>query len=533
MDTSRVRVLVVGAGLAGTATAMFLADRGIDTLVVERHPGSSPHPKAVGQHPRTMELLRTAGVADRVSTAGRPDFEIKVVTSARGTTLKTITADRPRPWHAVSPLAMGLATQAQLEPIMLDRARENGARVRFDTELVSFEQDTLGVTARLVHRPTGVISQVRADYMVATDGHRSPVRERLGIGRHGWGSLGHHAGILFDADPARLADLAGTLFHVRNPEFTGILGSTPVPGRFVFTVEYDPARGESIHDFTPERCTELIRVALDDPDLEPRPHTVQAWEVAARVADLFRSGRVFLAGDAAKVTPPAGGLGGDTAIADGFDLAWKLASVLKGEAGPALLDSYDPERRAFAELVVAESLANHADQSVRDAAPKSLGYLEVVFGMRLRSEAVLIDDEDPAVVEDPLAPSGRPGFRAPHVPLVANGADVSIVDYFGHDWVLLTGTEGGVWHQAATHVAERLGITVRTVGLGPGLTDPDDRLVEAYGIGHGGASLVRPDGVVAWRTDFEVADAAGTLHSVLSRLLDRAPTFAVPAGTAR
>jgi aklavinone 12-hydroxylase len=541
MDTTRVQVLVVGAGLAGAATAMFLADRGIRTLVVERHPGTSLHPKAAGQNPRTMELLRTAGVADRVYQANQfadGRLEIKIATSARGQVLKTIVAgDDPEPWQATSPLPMGMATQVQVEPIMLDAARENGALVRFDTELVSFEQDTLGVTAGLVHRPTGTISQVRADYLVAADGHRSPIRERLGIGRHGWGSLSHHAGMIFDVEPDRLADVAGALYYLQNPRFTGAFGSTDVPGRHIFTVEYDPARGESIEDFTPERCVELIRLGVDDPTLEPRLRAVQAWEMAALVADTFRSGRVFLAGDAAKVTPPTGGLGGNTAIGDGFDLAWKLAAVLTGQAGPALLDSYDPERRTVAELVVAESLANYVDRMAphlrSGAVPTPAGYLEVVFGVRQRSEAVLIDDDDPAPVENPLEPSGRPGFRAPHLPLLANGIEVSTVDFFGRDWVLLTGAEGGVWHEAAKHVADRLGIVVRTVGLGPDLTDPADRMVEVYGIGHGGASLVRPDGVVAWRTDFEVADAAGTLQSVLSRLLALAPTGAVPAGTGR
>jgi aklavinone 12-hydroxylase len=547
MDSTRTQVLVVGAGIAGAATSMFLADRGIDALVVERHPGTSLHPKAGGQNPRTMELLRTAGVAEEVLAANPfsagDAFQITIATSARGAVLKQIAAgDETRPWDALSPLPMGLATQVQMEPIMLGRARELGARVRFDTELVSFEQDTLGVTARLVHRPTGTLSQVRADYLLAADGHRSPIRERLGIGRHGWGNLSHHAGIVFDTEPARLADLAGSLYYLQNPEFTGVFGSTHVPGRFIFTVEYDPARGESIDDFTPERCTALIRLGLDDPDLKPDLRSVQAWEMAARVADTFRAGRVFLAGDAARVMPPTGGLGGNTAIADGFDLAWKLAAVLRDQAGPGLLGSYDAERRPVAELVVAESLANYVDRmapQLRTAAlPEPLGYMEVVFGIRQRSEAVLVDDEDQAPVEDPRRPSGRPGFRAPHVPLRQGGTSVSTVDFFGRDWVLLTGTEGGVWHQAAKHVADRLGIVVRTVGLGPGLTDPDDRLVRAYGIGHGGASLVRPDGVVAWRTDFEVADAAGTLQTVLSRLLARVPSWpqgigAVPAGTAR
>src|SRR5258707_457132 len=122
MNTTRVRVLVVGAGLAGGSTAMFLADRGIDVLVVERHPGTALHPKAAGQHPRTMELLRTAGVADRVLAANHKPLQIKVATTARGQVLKTIVDDTPRPWGEISPMGPGMATQIQLEPLLLDVA---------------------------------------------------------------------------------------------------------------------------------------------------------------------------------------------------------------------------------------------------------------------------------------------------------------------------------------------------------------------------------------------------------------------------
>ncbi|GAA0598466.1 FAD-dependent monooxygenase [Kutzneria viridogrisea] len=522
------QVLVVGTGLAGLSATMFLAQRGIDVLAVDKHPGTSVHPRAAGQNPRTMELLRLAGVHEQVLAAGASagPLQIKIARSARGEVLHTIVhGDEAELMSPLSPMPMAMASQVSVEPIMLAKAREHGADVRYETELVSFEQDADGVSARLLHRPTGRVEQVRADYLVAADGPRSSIREALGIARHGKGSLCHHAGMIFDSEGPELADLTG-LYYLQHPEFTGAFGRTDLPNRFVFTVEYDPSAGESIVDFTPRRCTELIRAGLDAPDLEPELVTVLSWEMAALVAERFRDGRVFLAGDAAKVTPPTGGMGGNTAIGDGYDLAWKLAAVLRGEAGPGLLDSYEPERRRVADLVVAESLHNYvarmAPQLRDESIPESVGWAEVMFGVRHRSPAVLAADEDPAPVEDPLNPSGRPGFRAPHVRLLRNGTELSTVDLFGRGWVLLTGEEGGVWHEAAKHVADRLGIALTAHGLGPDLVDPEGGLALRYGIRNGGASLVRPDGVIAWRADYEVADATGALHQALCSLLDRA-----------
>ncbi|GDY32220.1 aklavinone 12-hydroxylase RdmE [Gandjariella thermophila] len=530
MGEHRVQVLVVGAGLAGLSTAMFLAQRGVEVLVVERHAGTSVHPRAAGQNPRTMELLRIGGVAGAVLAASgtaRSELTIRIAESRRGPVFRTLVqslADADT--ASISPAPWGMATQDRVEPILLARARELGAEIRFDTELVSLAQDPDSVTARLLHLPSERVDTVRADYLVAADGNRSRIREWLGIGRHGHGSLAHHIGMIFEADLPELPEEPGTcLYYLRNPTFTGAFSSTGVAGRYLLSVEYHPGRGESRDEFTAERCVELIRTATGEPGLRPELLSVQSWEMAARIADSFRSGRVFLAGDAAKVTPPTGGLGGNTAVQDGYDLAWKLAAVLRGEAGGGLLDSYQAERAPVAELVVAESLHNYAERMAPglslDGVAEPVGYLKLVLGFRYRSNAVLAEDDDPAMVEDPFRPSGRPGFRAPHVRLLRDGTEVSTVDLFGPEWVLLTGAEGGVWHQAAQHAAARLGVPLRAHGLEPRLLDPDDALGRRYGIGSGGASLVRPDGIVAWRSAHEVRDPFTTLHGVLSRLLDR------------
>ncbi|MEU2365642.1 aklavinone 12-hydroxylase RdmE [Streptomyces noursei] len=531
--TERTSVLVVGAGLAGLASAMFLAGRGVDVLLVERRSGTSMFPRAVGQNQRTMELLGFGGIADAVPThtPGRPMFRVRIAASLRGPTLHEERSETdPADLDALSPAALGTAGQDALEPLLRRRAEELGATLRFDTELVSFDQDDDGVTAVLRGRSGERPSRVRADYLVAADGNRSGVRGALGVDRHGPGSLGHNTSIIFDADLGDLADREPTLHVLHADEASGIfLTLDHAAGRHLYSIAHDPADGTSPADFTPERCTELVRRVTELPDLRPEIKAVQPWEMAASVADRFRVGRVLLAGDAAKVTPPSGGLGGNTAIGDAYDLSWKLAAVLDSSAGTALLDSYDAERRPMAERVVAAALKLLAGRGTVPAgestepepATDQQGTLPVTLGFRYRSSAVLTEDDDPADSEDPYRPSGRPGFRAPHVWLHHDGGTTSTVHLFGRDFVLLSGAEGGFWSGVAAEVAARLGTSVRPHVIGEQLTDPTGAFLARYGIGPSGASLVRPDGVVAWRTAEAPGDPAQALHRALTAVLSR------------
>ncbi|WP_367135495.1 aklavinone 12-hydroxylase RdmE [Saccharothrix sp. HUAS TT1] len=511
MADENVRVLVVGAGLGGLSAAMFLAQRGVEVLCVSKHRGTSPHPKATGQTHRTMELLRRGGVADEVPAAGAGldgGLVIKVAASLRGEVFTTIVHEDEGWDTPLSPERSGLASQDEVEPVLLRRARELGADVRFGTELVALEQDDEGVTARL--RTADGERTARADYVIGADGAHSAVRGMAGIGRHGRGGLSHHVGVVFDADLAsHVAADKVTLYYLRNPAFTGALVATSTPRRNVFTVEYDPAR-ESAADYPVRRCVELLRVATDVPDLEPEVLEVTAWEVAAWLSDRFRAGRVFLVGDAAKVTPPTGGLGGNTAIGDGFDIAWKLAAVLRGEAGEGLLDSYEAERRPYAQLVVDGSYANYvqrfAPQPAGPDVPAEVDPFRLTLGYRCRSGAVLVEDDDPAPMEDPAEPSGRPGFRAPHVVVEHDGALKSTLDLFT-GWTLVT--LDPAW------AADVPGLEV------PALADPTGELAERYGIGRRGAALVRPDGVIAWRATAPPADAARALTDALAAVTSR------------
>ncbi|MEU7183844.1 MULTISPECIES: aklavinone 12-hydroxylase RdmE [Streptomyces] len=534
MAEPELDVLVVGGALGGLSTAMFLAQRGVRVLVVERHGSTSVYPKAAGQNPRTMELLRIGGVAEEIlGTAdirgAQGDFTIKIAETVGGRVLHTFAesfAELVGATERCTPLPWALAAQDRVEPILLAQAEEYGATVQFSTELTSFEQDDTGVTARLRDCGSGAEHTVRARYLVAADGPRSLIREALGIPRHGHGSLASFVGVIFEADLSLVLPPGSTgWYYLQHPRFTGTFGPTDHPDRHTFYVRYDPDAGQSPADFTPERCTELIRLAVSAPRLEPRLLDIQAWEMAAHIADRWRDGRVLLVGDAAKVTPPTGGMGGNTAIGDGFDVAWKLAATLKGEAGAGLLDSYGQERALVAELVVDESLSIYAQRMAPHLigkVPEGRGNAEVVMGFRYRSGAVVIDDNDPAPTEDPLHPTGRAGFRAPHVWVERAGRRESTVHLFGAGWVVIAGPDGEEWAKAARNLARETGVRLDAYTLGCELACANGDLCHAYGIGTRGATLVRPDGIVAWRSAAPPDGAAHTtLRTVLTAVLAR------------
>ncbi|HEV7647365.1 MAG TPA: FAD-dependent monooxygenase [Actinophytocola sp.] len=497
-------VLIVGAGLAGLSAATFLGVHGVPALVVERHPTTSVYPKARGQFPHTMEALRVAGVAEQMLAAGPkdPGMRIVVAQSVTGRTFKDLLVDEVPDFSALSPAPWANASQEAAEPILLERARELGADVRFATELLEFGQDADGVTAVLSTGP------VRARYLVAADGHRSPIRHALGIGAHGRGELGRSSGVVFEADLGRTGF---ALYYLQNPALPGSAGvvvSTDTPHRWALSVGHDP-------DLDEARWIELIRVATGVPDLEPVLVSggAASGHTAVHVADRFSRGRVHLIGDAVRVMPPTGGLGGNTAILDAYHLAWKLAMVVRGEAGPGLLDSHDPERRPYADIVVEQQYAGFVHRMRPDLADDTLAapvepVSALFFGYRHLGAIVPEPDDDGAVLENPEQPTARPGSRAPHVPLRRAGAGLSTVDLFGRRFVLLT--ESAEWTAPPGVDVFRIGVDVE---------DPEARWAKTYGVTPDGAVLVRPDGVVAWRS--VGAGPPDAVERALAEVLDR------------
>jgi 2-polyprenyl-6-methoxyphenol hydroxylase-like FAD-dependent oxidoreductase len=528
MAAEDVEVLVVGAGLGGLSASMFLAQHGVDVLTVERHAGTAIHPRATGQNQRTMELFRFAGIdSDVLKASGRASqgLRITVASSIDGAVFHQIIDDSDTiDVSAATSMRLGMAGQEVVEPIMLARAEKFGGRVRFRTELVSFGQDADGVTALLRHRDTGEETTVHARYLVAADGGRSPIRERLGIATEGPGIIGHNIGVVFEADLGnRLKPDITELYYLQNPAFTAGFCNTDFPNRFVFAPDYYPEKGDKVEDFTRRRLIELIRIATDLPELEPVIHWVGPWEIGAQIATAFRSGRAFLVGDAAKITPPTGGQGGNTAVGDGHDLAWKLAAVLRGEAGEGLLDTYDAERRPIARMVVDTSLHNMKQRMRPDLDVSRLTQPVEAFagmlGFRYSSTAVLPEEESAERTENPLEPTGRAGFRAPDVAIARNGTEQHTVDLFGHGWVLLTASGSEPWRDGTAAISAETGVRIACHTEGTDFTS--ELFATRYGLDHGGATLVRPDGIVAWRTTGAVEDPAGTLRDVLGRVLSR------------
>jgi putative polyketide hydroxylase len=526
MSPVHTPVLVVGAGLVGLSTAVFLARHGIPLTVLDRRERGCPHPRSRGVNPRTMELFREAGLEAAIRRAPSAqaladNAGIIVAQSLAGVQIGALDesyfGDSDADYLRLSPCRWCMCHQDELEPLLGQYAQTHGAQVRYGHELLDFteERDMVRATVRA---PDGRERQLRAEYLVATDGVASGIRERLGITRTGVGTIAHFMNIEFEAD------LAGVLGDRRF-----IMCYVTEAGRRAALLPIDNARRWMLHvvcppeehaSFTAQRCVELVRAAAGVPDLPVQIKAVLPWESAGATATRWSSGRVFLAGDAAHVMPPSGAFGANTGIQDAHNLAWKLAMVLRGQADPALLDSYDQERRPVAARTVEQAVLRAQDRprlSRPDGGPVGLAGpppdpairtdATVIFGYRYQSAAVIDGRTGPRDVwVDRL--DGEPGTRAPHVPLPGGGAHGSILDLFGRDFVLVTGLDGKVWRHAAQLATRRTGIPV-AVHVGDN---------GRYGLSRSGATLVRPDGFVAWRVWRRPRDPGGALVAVLTRL---------------
>jgi len=526
-----IPVLIAGAGLAGLTAATLLAWRGVPCLLVERRASTSRHPRARGVNLRSMELLQgVPGLTDDLCRTGASDFSdfsIVIAESVAGWEIRTLLAPGEMDISSLSPAPACTAGQDRIEPILLRHARALGAEIRFSTELAGFTQDAEGVSATLRDVASGSETHLRADYLIAADGNRSPARQGLGIGARGHGTLSHNMSILFEADLAPLLRGRGfVLYYLQNPGFTGAFISTDDPRVGQVSVEYDPAR-ESAADYTVARCVSMVRAALGLPELEVKVLDVMPWEMSAQLADRMAAGRVFLAGDAVHTMPPTGGLGGQTAMQDAADLAWKLAMVLQGHAGPGLLETYEAERHPVAALTVARQTANYVERLRPDRTELSgsgteVDYISVATGYRYRSAAIVpdtADDLQPA--EDPLHPTGRPGTRLAHVPMLLGGRPVSTLDLAGRGFVLLAGPDGAGWTEAARLASARLNVPLASYRVGTDLIDTNGAFLARTGLAPAGALLVRPDGFIAWRSHGAMPDPSATLAGVLARILFR------------
>ena len=543
-DDDTTAVLIVGGGIAGLSTALFLARCGVHATLVERHPSTALVPQARAFNPRTMEIYRALGLEAEIR--GRSSLLVDFPEMIGADTLNGEERFRIdvlahlRPSATLSPTDWGLIDQDELEQIVRADAEHHGADVRFGTELISLaagsEADDQGdgagggVTAIVRDLKSGTEQRIRADYLVAADGHRGGVRRRLGIGTDGPGVLLHVVNFIFDADlSTALRGRRFMLGYFDQPT----TGTTLVPlrefGRWSLGVPYRPELGESPEDFTEQRCAELARLAVGDSDLEltlvpPVPGSSQkvtTTKIGGWVAQRYRAGRVFFVGDAAHAVPPSGSYGASTGIADAHNLAWKLAAVLKGQAGDPILDTYEAERRPVAQLTLETALHLLRDRHKGTGDDVTqVDDLTMIFGYRYTSTAILAETTvSEALVADPRKPSGCPGLRAPHVWLDRAGTRLSTLDLFQAGFTLLVGADGADWAAAAKSAAASFNVDLTVQQIGVGLHDPEERWLEAYGITSTGASLVRPDGFVAWRARTLPQRPEHELQQVLTQIL--------------
>lgn len=521
----------------GLSTAMFLAQHGIASTAVERLRGGSPVPRAAFFHMRTLEMFRAAGIEEQVRRRSLQEFEpegaIVLMDSLAGRQIAGIITSLNEGVDALSPCRRLFITQPGLEPILRARAERAGARVFEGAELIGVEQDANGVTATVKDVDGANTRRIRAQYFVGADGAHSKVRDLLQIPFDGRGVFTNSITIYFHAPLAPL--LVGknlSVIYVTNPALSGFfrLDKDCNSGFLVVNTVGDTSRPEAANpaaDVTKPRLIELVRAAAGVADLPVTIDGVARWRATSDVARSFRIGRVFLAGDAAHLMPPNGGYGGNTGIHDGHNLAWKLALVLKGVAGPDLLETYEVERRPVAKFTVEQAYTRYVTRSATYLGAKDFQPLvndfQIELGYLYRSQAVVPEDDDDRGHEDPRESRGRPGSRAPHIWLDSDQGRVSTLDLFGQSFVVLAASHGGGWEQASRSVVKEFaGLDIEPHIVGPaGLHDVEGRFQDAYGISASGCVLIRPDGFVAWRQKEMPHDPRGSLAKVFYSILAR------------
>jgi len=526
---SEAPVLIAGGGMVGLCAAAFLAQRGIPSLIVERLKESSPLPRAAFFHMRTLEMFRSLGIEGPVREGSAKDFvpegSIVAMESVSGRKLADIMPSLNEGVEALSPCRRLYLNQPNLEPILRERARQGGARILQGAEIQSVHQDEDGVALVIKDLESGGQRELRGQYLIAADGGHSRVREHLGIRYVGRGAFSNSVTIYFTADLSPwLSGKAWSIIYVNNPVVHGFFRMNRAAQAGFLAVNTvgdaskDPeAASNAAADVSEAHLIELVRGGVGVPDLPVRIDGWTRWRATACVAERLREGRIFIAGDAAHLMPPNGGFGGNTGIHDVHNLAWKLALAIKGHAQPALLDSYALERKPVAEFTVGQAFTRYVLRTAPWLKPTQpidsqvddfnieLGYLYGVSG---------------AVHADPRTTRGIPGSRAPHVWLTRSQERVSPHDLVGN-FVLFTAPGGAEdWRSAAGVVARELGhVPLDVFCVGHDLGDPDGHFCQTYGLSETGASLVRPDGFVAWRAERIPADPRAALLEALSRYL--------------
>ncbi len=529
-------VAIIGGGPAGLMLAIELGCRGVACTVLEEDAACPVLPKANATSARTMEHYRRRGFADQIRALGLPDhhaqdivyatriagpeltrFQIPSAAQARAQT--SFGDYGPDAWP--TPELPHRAQQMYIEPILKAQAeRYSSVRVRFGARATALVDQGERVRVDYTDSASGQPHQLQARYVVGCDGPRSLVRQTMGVAYAGEGAVkreflgGQMVSIYFRAPDlvARLGKPRAWQYWAMNRQQRGLLCAINGIDRFVLLIQL--ADGASVDGIDLPRVFEqAIGVAFDHELIALTP-----WNAGfALVAQRFRQGRLLLAGDAAHLFTPTGGMGYNTSVDDVVNLGWKLAGVLQGWAPEALLDSYEAERHPIAlrntgfARSLAESIGNlpvpaeieapgPAGEAARLALAQALArhvarefnIPGLQLGLCYAGSPIVAAELTPPPPDEPnrYLPSGTPGARAPHLPV----GSASLLDYFGRDFTLLVfdAEPTADWEREAA----RIGLTLTLLRW----PDPAGRAL--YGAAR---VLIRPDHHIAWRGPAEAA----------------------------
>jgi 2,4-dichlorophenol 6-monooxygenase len=580
-------VLICGGGGAGLSLSIFLSGLETPSILVERHDTTSHLPKAHYLNQRTLEIFREYGLADAVYGQGTPLENMRCVVW-----LTSLGGDGPLDkktiyrmdafgggayedvYRADSPVSSANLPLLRLEPLLKEFAERSPlAKVKFRHELIDFSEDERGVISTIRDLRTSELFQVCSQYLVGADRGRT-VGPKVGIALQGPTNLIDMVSTHFSADLApHLHDDSPLIRWFINPEVGGGWGSGAMvamgPNKYdrhspewVFHFAFQP--GDPNFDET--LIVPKIRHLLKLPNLEMKVHRVSHWIVESVLADAYCKGRIAVIGDAAHRHPPTTGLGLNSGIQDAHNLAWKLAMLVKGDAGAELLRSYEVERRPVAARNTRWALLTFMNHFVTDAgfgfipgAPPEMQVAaiqtllsdgfegewararmqevlrtqrmefcahDVELGFSYEGEALVPDGTAPpprAPMGDIYIPTTRPGHRLPHAWLERDGVRVSTHDVCGRGrFVIFTGEAGkAAWSDAARRARNDFPIQLDIYSVGPAgdLRDVSGAWTRLRQISDTGAVLVRPDCHVGWRAFDAPADCENALRIVLTRLL--------------
>ena len=573
-------VLIVGAGPAGLTAALALAEHGVEHLTIERQAGPAHTPRAHIVNQRTVEIMRHLGVEDELLAVSMPHESMRH--SIWYTTLTRPEVARYECWGTeaahlarytkISPCLLVNCPQTRFEPMLEAALEKRGAAVQHQQEFVSMERDGAGWLSTIIDRRDGTTHQVRSTYVLGADGTRARVLSSLGLDVEGESGLMNAANIWFKADLSKyFAHRHGVLTWNVHPGPQPPLGLgtfiTLSPfDEFILTRFYDP-KTEDLSTMTDAEAVAHIERAVGEPVDGIEILGTSGWQVNSQVAPVYGRDGTYSLGDAVHRHPPTNGLGLNMSVADGFNIAWKIALALRGVAGPGLVHSYDSERQPVGQAGVTRAIYSlgraaefraalgllpdqteaegwealdllnqptpegDARRAAVRAALAETNYrfnavgLEV--GYQYERGALVADDATPRDASlDPTLDfevTTRPGARLPHARLERDGVPLSTLDLVsGLEFVLLVGMDGEPWRAAAVEASETLGVdvTVHQIG-GHGIADPYFEWLDARQVDHSGAVLVRPDRHVAWRSMSAAADPAGALVGALRVVLDR------------